>query len=179
MALCHLGHVDWADSTAELKETPGLTPFGRDVVKACQDWGILVDLSHASDQTCWHTLEVATKPIMATHTKCRALTHSARDLSDELIRAIADTGGVVAFWPPPPRPQKSAAHTASSATGARWRTTPTRSNWPRPSSPTPRPGAPSSTWRASITRSTSPASITWVCRRTSRMCRSGASSPRR
>jgi membrane dipeptidase len=103
MALCHLGHVDWADSTAELKETPGLTPFGRDVVKACQDWGILVDLSHASDQTCWDALEVATKPIMATHTKCRVLTHNARDLSDELIGAIADTGGVVGILAPAPK----------------------------------------------------------------------------
>jgi membrane dipeptidase len=103
MALCHLGHVGWADSTAELKETPGLTSFGRDVVKACQDWGILVDLSHASEQTCWHALEVATKPIMATHTKCRALTHSARDLSDELIRAIADSGGVVGILAPAPK----------------------------------------------------------------------------
>ena len=103
MALCHLGHVGWADSTAELKETPGLTDFGRDVVRACQDWGILVDLSHASDTTCWHTLEVSTKPIMATHTKCRARTKSPRDLSDELIRAIADTGGVVGILAPAPR----------------------------------------------------------------------------
>ncbi len=103
MALCHLGHVGWADSTAELKETPGLTPFGRDVVRACQDWGILVDLSHASEQTCWHALEVATKPIMATHTKCRTLTHSARDLSDELMRAIAATGGVVGILAPAPK----------------------------------------------------------------------------
>ena len=103
MALCHLGHVGWADSTAELKETPGLTPFGRDVVSACQDWGILVDLSHASEPTCWHALEVATQPIVATHTKCRALTHSARDLSDELIRAIADTGGAVGILAPAPR----------------------------------------------------------------------------
>ena len=103
MALCHLGNVGWADSMAELKETPGLTDFGRDVVRACQDWGILVDLSHASDQTCRHTLEVATKPIMATHTKCRTLTHSPRDLSDELIRAIADTGGVVGILAPAPK----------------------------------------------------------------------------
>ena len=103
MALCHLGHVGWADSMAELKEAPGLTDFGRDVVRACQDWGILVDLSHASDPTCWHTLEVSTKPIMATHTKCRSLTGSSRDLSDELIRAIADTGGVVGILAPAPK----------------------------------------------------------------------------
>ena len=103
MALCHLGHVGWADSGAELKETPGLTAFGRDVVRACQDWGILVDLSHASDPTCWHALEVATKPIMATHTKCRALTGSSRDLSDDLIRAVAETGGVVGILAPAPK----------------------------------------------------------------------------
>lgn len=103
MALCHLGNVGWADSMAELKETPGLTDFGRNVVRACQDWGILVDLSHASDPTCWHALKVSTKPIMATHTKCRTLTGSSRDLSDELIRAIADTGGVVGILAPAPK----------------------------------------------------------------------------
>jgi len=103
MALCHLGNVGWADSNAELKEAPGLTAFGRDVVKACQDWGILVDLSHASDQTCWHALEAATRPIVATHSKCRAITGSVRDLSDEMMRAIADTGGVVGILAPAPK----------------------------------------------------------------------------
>ncbi len=109
MALCHLGHVGWADSMAELKETPGLTDFGRDVVRACQDWGILVDLSHASDPTCWHTLEVSTRPLMATHTKCRTLSGSPRDLSDELIRAIADTGGVVGILAPAPKTAQESA----------------------------------------------------------------------
>ena len=95
MALCHLGSVGWADSTAELKQRPGLTDFGRRVLIACNEMGILIDLSHASDQTCWDSLDVETKPIVATHTKCRALSHSPRDLSDELICAIAETGGVV------------------------------------------------------------------------------------
>ena len=95
MALCHLASVGWADSTAELKNTPGLTDFGRKVVSACNEMNILVDLSHASDQTCWDALEYTVKPVVATHSKCRARTQSPRDLSDDLMRAIAATGGVV------------------------------------------------------------------------------------
>ena len=103
MALCHLGSVGWADSNAEIKEIPGLTDFGREVVKTCNEMGILIDLSHASDQTCWDALDVATKPIISTHAKCRALTNSPRDLSDDLMRAIAETGGVVGILAPVPR----------------------------------------------------------------------------
>jgi membrane dipeptidase len=103
MALCHLASVGWADSNAELKETPGLTDFGQDVVKACNRIGILVDLSHASDQTCWDALDVATEPIIATHSKCRALSNSPRDLSDDMMRAIAETEGVVGILASTPR----------------------------------------------------------------------------
>ena len=94
MALCHLGSVGWADSTAELKGIPGLTNFGREVVSACNEMNILMDLSHASDQTCWDALEHTTKPIVATHSKCRALTSSPRDLSDNLMQAIAASQAV-------------------------------------------------------------------------------------
>ena len=103
MALCHLGSVGWADSTAELKDTPGLTDFGREVVSACNDMNILVDLSHASDETCRDALEHTTKPVVATHSKCRALTASTRDLSDDLMRGIAATGGVVGILAHTPR----------------------------------------------------------------------------
>ena len=103
MALCHLGSVGWADSTAELKKNPGLTSLGREVVSACNEMNIMVDLSHASDQTCWDALERTTKPVVATHSKCRALTGSRRDLSDDLMRAVAATGGVVGILAPAPR----------------------------------------------------------------------------
>ena len=103
MALCHPGSVGWADSTAELKGIPGLTNFGREVVSACNEMNILMDLSHASDQTCWDALEHTTKPIVATHSKCRALTSSPRDLSDNLMQAIAATGGVIGILAHTPR----------------------------------------------------------------------------
>ncbi len=103
MAPCHLGAHSWADSTSELNVTPGLTDFGREVIAECNTIGILVDLAHASDQTCQDTLEVATKPTIATHTKCRALSKSPRDVSDDTMRAIAAQGGVVGILAPAPR----------------------------------------------------------------------------
>ncbi len=103
MALCHLGAMEWSDSTADLKGTPGLTEFGREVVAECNAIGVLVDLAHASDETCRDALEVATRPVIATHTKCRALSNAMRYMSDDLIRAVADGGGVVSILAPAPR----------------------------------------------------------------------------
>ena len=103
MALCHLAPFTWADSSSAANPTPGLSPFGRQVVRECNQLGILVDLSHASDQTCWDALDATGKPLIATHSKCRALTRSPRDLSDDLMRAIAATGGVVGILAPAPR----------------------------------------------------------------------------
>ena len=103
MALCHLGAMDWSDSTAELNDPPGLTKFGREVVAECNAIGILIDLAHASDETCREALEVATRPVVATHTKCRAISNAMRDMSDDVIRAVADGGGVVGILAPAPR----------------------------------------------------------------------------
>ncbi len=108
MAPCHLGSFDWSDSAAELKETPGLTDFGREVIGECNKMGVLVDLAHASDQTCRDALEVTAKPVIATHTKCRALSRSVRDLTDDTMRAMAEKGGVVGILAPAPRSTQEA-----------------------------------------------------------------------
>ena len=97
MALCHQAAFAWADSTAELKARPGLTDFGRAVVRECEATGILVDLSHASDQTFWDAIRASRKPMIATHSNCRALSRSPRDITDDMIRALAERGGVVAL----------------------------------------------------------------------------------
>lgn len=103
MCPSHLSATSWADSSAELNDPPGLTDFGRDVIRTCSELGMLVDLAHCSDYTCRDALTVATKPMIVTHTKARALSRSLRDMPDDLMREIAEGGGVVCVLAPTPR----------------------------------------------------------------------------
>ncbi len=103
MCPSHLAATAWADSSAELNDPPGLTDFGRDVIRTCNEIGVLVDLAHCSDYTCRDTLEVAKRSVIATHTKVRAITGSLRDMSDDVLRGVADTGGVVCVLAVTPR----------------------------------------------------------------------------
>ena len=103
MCPSHLSATSWADSSAELNDPPGLTGFGRDVIRTCNELGMLVDLAHCSDYTCRDAIAVATQPMIATHTKARALSRSLRDMPDDLMREIADGGGVVCVLAPTPR----------------------------------------------------------------------------
>ena len=103
MCPSHLSATSWADSSAELNDPPGLTDFGRDVIRTCNELGMLVDLAHCSDYTCRDALIVATKPMIATHTKARAFSRSLRDLPDDLMREVAEGGGVVCVLAPTPR----------------------------------------------------------------------------
>lgn len=74
----------------------GLSPFGREVVAAMNRLGIMVDVSHVSDQALWQVLEITRAPVIASHSSCRAFTPGfERNLTDDMIRAIARGGGVV------------------------------------------------------------------------------------
>ncbi len=73
----------------------GLTPFGRDGVVRMEELGMLVDVSHLSDGGFWDVAELVKGPFAASHSNCRALTPHPRNLTDEMIRAVADHGGVV------------------------------------------------------------------------------------
>ena len=99
----HLAATSWADSSAELNDPPGLTDFGRDIIRTCNEIGVLVDLAHCSDYTCRDTLKVVNKPVIATHTKMRAITGSLRDMSDDVLRGVANTGGVACVLAATPR----------------------------------------------------------------------------
>ena len=103
MCPSHLAATPWADSSAELNDPPGLTDFGRDVISTCNEIGVLVDLAHCSDYTCRDTLAIANAPVIATHTKVRAITGSLRDMSDDVLRGVADTGGVACVLAATPR----------------------------------------------------------------------------
>ena len=73
----------------------GLTPFGRGVIKECENLGIIVDLSHSSDKTVANVFEIATKPIVATHSNARSVFNHKRNLTDEQFSEIKKRGGIV------------------------------------------------------------------------------------
>lgn len=72
----------------------GLTAFGKDAVRRMNELGMLVDVSHLSDAGFWDVAKLSRKPFVASHSNCRALTPHRRNLTDEMIRALADAGGV-------------------------------------------------------------------------------------
>lgn len=78
----------------------GLTEFGEDVIQRMEELGIIVDLAHASEELIDETLEIATKPVIVSHTGVRGVCDRSRNLSDEHVIRIAKTGGVIGigFW---------------------------------------------------------------------------------
>ncbi len=95
MTLTHMLNTGWADSSTDKPEHNGLTDFGRQAIHEMNRLGVMVDLSHASDKTFYDVLEITEAPPIATHSSCRALCDSPRNLSDEMIRALASRGGIV------------------------------------------------------------------------------------
>ncbi len=102
VTLCHTGNNLICDSCATaVKRWNGLSPFGREVVREMNRLGMLVDVSHISDEAFFDVLECSSKPVVATHSCCRALADHPRNMTDEMIRALAAAGGVVQinFYP--------------------------------------------------------------------------------
>jgi membrane dipeptidase len=94
--------TSWAGSSGDdVGRTRGLNDFGKQVVKEMNRLGMMVDVSHVSDPTFWDIVATSSKPIIATHSGCRAIANVPRNLSDEMINAIAKSGGVVnvIFYP--------------------------------------------------------------------------------
>src|SRR2546426_9415919 len=86
---------DWADAGRGEKKHHGLSPFGEDVVREMNRLGMLVDVSHVSDETMSDALDVSKAPIVATHSSARALSNVPRNIPDDLLRRIAKNGGVI------------------------------------------------------------------------------------
>jgi membrane dipeptidase len=95
MTLSHFYNDEWADSSTDKPVHNGLTDFGKDIVREMNRQGIMVDISHVSDKTFYDALEVSKAPLIASHSSCRALCNHVRDMSDDMIRALAAKGGVV------------------------------------------------------------------------------------
>lgn len=86
---------DWADAAGDHARHGGLTAFGREVVRELNRLRMIVDLSHVAESTFWDAIDASSAPVVATHSNARALCDHHRNLSDEQIRAVAQTGGVV------------------------------------------------------------------------------------
>jgi len=94
--------TSWAGSSGdEIGKTRGLNDFGRTVIREMNRLGMMVDVSHLSDKAFWDIISTSTKPVIATHSGCRAIADMPRNLTDEMIVALAKTGGVVnvIFYP--------------------------------------------------------------------------------
>jgi membrane dipeptidase len=86
---------DWADAGRGEKKYGGLNDFGREVVREMNRLGMIVDVSHVSDDTMSDALDVSTAPIIASHSSARALSNVPRNIPDDLLRRIAKNGGVI------------------------------------------------------------------------------------
>ena len=75
----------------------GLTDLGREYVRECQRLGILVDVSHCSDEGFWDIVKMTEAPIIASHSNSRAVWEHSRNLTDDMFRALCETGGVAGF----------------------------------------------------------------------------------
>jgi len=94
--------TSWAGSSGDqIGKTRGLNDFGRAVIREMNRLGMMVDVSHLSDKAFWDIVNTSTEPVIATHSGCRAITEVPRNLTDEMIVALAKTGGVVnvIFYP--------------------------------------------------------------------------------
>ncbi len=95
LTLTHFKNNNWADSSTDKPAHNGLTPFGKDVVRELNRLGVMVDISHVADKTFADVLAITTAPVIASHSSCRAITNSPRNMTDDMLRALAKNGGVV------------------------------------------------------------------------------------
>ncbi len=118
ITLVHSSNNDIADSATDGSgaEHNGLSAFGEEVVKEMNRLGIMVDVSHASDDVFFDAIALSEAPIIATHSNARSVTEHQRNMSDEMLRLMAENGGVVQMTllssylrDEPPNPERSAA----------------------------------------------------------------------
>ena len=91
---------EWADSSGDIDDPKvqhhnGLTDFGKQVVLEMNRLGMMVDISHVADKTFWDTIAVTKAPVIASHSSARALVNAPRNMTDDMLRAVAKNGGVV------------------------------------------------------------------------------------
>ena len=95
MTLTHTDNNDWADSATDKPKHHGLTPFGEEMVREMNRIGMLVDLSHVSDDTMRAALKVSKAPVIFSHSSARAVCNHPRNVPDDILKLTAANGGVV------------------------------------------------------------------------------------
>jgi len=95
MTLTHFRNNNWADSSTDKPVHNGLTDFGKQVVREMNRIGMIVDISHVADKTFYDALAVTTKPVIASHSSSRAISEIPRNMTDDMLKALARNGGVV------------------------------------------------------------------------------------
>jgi membrane dipeptidase len=95
MTLTHFKTNNWADSGSDQAVHNGLSPLGREIVKEMNRLGMMVDISHVSDKTFYDAIETSRAPVIASHSSLRALCNIPRNMSDDMLRALAHNGGVI------------------------------------------------------------------------------------
>jgi len=95
LTLTHFKNNNWADSSTDKPAHNGLTSFGKDVVRELNRLGVMVDISHVADKTFYDALAITTAPVIASHSSCRAIANHPRNMTDDMLRAVAKNGGVV------------------------------------------------------------------------------------
>ena len=98
MTLTHFNTNHWADSQGDTEDSSvehhnGLTPFGKDVVREMNRLGMMVDISHVADKTFYDALETSSAPLIASHSGARAVSSFTRNMTDDMLRALAAKGG--------------------------------------------------------------------------------------
>jgi membrane dipeptidase len=101
MTLTHSETIDWADSATDKPKSHGLSPFGEQVVAEMNRIGMFVDISHVSPETMKHALRVTRAPVIASHSSAYAVAQHPRNVPDDVLKLVAENGGVVManFYP--------------------------------------------------------------------------------
>lgn len=97
MTLTHNISHGWADAAVDDPRWDGLNELGKEVVKEMNSIGMVIDISHVSDKTFFDVLEISEDPVICSHSGCRAINPHRRNISDEMLRALAKNGGVIAI----------------------------------------------------------------------------------
>lgn len=97
ITLCHSSNNDICDSSTDKKgaEHNGLSRFGKETVKEMNRLGMMIDVSHISDKAFYDVIELSSVPVIASHSSVRAIAHHPRNMTDDMIKALAANGGVI------------------------------------------------------------------------------------
>ena len=95
VTLCHTKNNDICDSSTDTTEHGGLSDFGEKVVKEMDRLGMMIDVSHISDESFYDVIELTTSPVIASHSCARAICDNSRNMTDDMLRKLAENGGVI------------------------------------------------------------------------------------